>query len=185
MAGKPSQKTIVYYLKMYVMRRSLLAIFSMMAIALFSVTNVGAQKRSSDDDDSFFDNFHDNPGIWGALIYEDKAHSQFGGFHWNSSSTFQLSELGTLPNGKEGSFVVKRDPGTVTFNGIFAGNKGHGTYIFEENAEFRAYLQQQGFKDINEELMIHLFFTNINKAYLGSMKDNAHTGVTMDHLTTL
>ncbi|HEY1215916.1 MAG TPA: hypothetical protein VGE93_19995, partial [Bryobacteraceae bacterium] len=121
------------------MRRTFLAIFCM-ALALLSVTSAGAQHRSSDDDDSWFDNFHDNPGIWGAYVYEDKAHIQFGGFHWSSSSTFLVSELGTLPTGKEGSFVVKRDPGTVTFSGIFLGNKGHGTYIFEENKDFKTYL---------------------------------------------
>jgi len=172
---------------MYVMRRSFFATFSMMAITLFLCTNGQAQQKSarSDDDDGWNDNFHDNPGVWTAITYEDKAHIQFGGFHWSSSSTFLLSELGTLPAGKEGSFVVKRDPGTVTFNGIFSGNKGHGTYIFEENAAFKSYLEQEGFKELTEELMLHLFFTNINKEYFGYMKENGYTGVTMSQLKDL
>src|SRR6202012_3023517 len=102
-----------------------------------------------------------------------------------SGSTFQLTELGTLPRGKEGAFTVTREPGTVTLNGIFNGTKGHGPYTFGENTAFRTYLQQEGFKDISEELMIHLFFTNINREYFGYMKQNGYTGVTMPQLKDL
>src|ERR1700742_27026 len=100
------------------MKKMILRAFSLMALLLMMGLGAHAQQKAnkwSDDDD--WDNDHDeNPGIWRAIVHDDKAYNRFGGLHWNSSSTFELSELGTLPGSAGGSFVVKRDPGTVTFN---------------------------------------------------------------------
>jgi hypothetical protein len=79
------------------------------------------QKKDKSSDDDFYENEVDNPGVWSAVVRNDKAYIQFGGFHWSSGSTFPVSELGPLPTDKAGTFVVKRDPGTVTFNGDFTG----------------------------------------------------------------
>lgn len=161
----------------------------MMALATLLWTSAGAQQHSHDsnDDDDEWSNsdFPDNPGLWSAVIHGDKVHVQFGGMHWSSGATFALSELGTLPTDKTGAFTVKRDAGTVTFNGVFDSKRGHGTYAFEQDAGFRSYLGQEGFTDISDALMIHLYFTNINKAWFGYMKQNGYSGITMGELKKL
>jgi hypothetical protein len=141
--------------------------------------------KSDDDDQSWSSDFPDNPGLWSALIRDDKVYIQFGGRHWSSGATFNLSELGTLPTDKPGSFTVKRDAGAVTFNGTFDDKRGHGTYSFQEDPTFKSYLAQEGFTSISETLMIHLYFTNINKAYFAYMKENGYTGITMTELKNL
>jgi hypothetical protein len=168
------------------MKRNL-TFLSLMAIAILSGTCAIAQQnttRSSNDDDSFGD-FVDNPGVWSAVIHGDKTHIQFGGFHWNSGTSFMTSELGPLPIDKPGTFVVKRDAGTVTFTGTFSNDRGHGTYTYTEDASFKDYLTQAGFRDITEELMLHLFFTNIDKKYFAYMKENGYEGITMSELKDL
>jgi hypothetical protein len=140
---------------------------------------------ANDDDDSYTGDFPDNPGLWSALVVQDQVHIQFGGHHWSSGASFALSESGTLPTDKQGSFTVKRDAGTVTFNGVFEGRRGHGTYSFEEDPAFKSFLTQEGFSSISESLMIHLYFTNINKAYFAYMKQNGYTGITMTELKKL
>jgi hypothetical protein len=140
--------------------------------------------RSNDDDESYND-FTDNPGLWSALVVGDQVHIQFGGRHWSSGASFSLSEVGPLPTDKQGSFTVKRDAGTVTFNGVFDGKRGHGTYAFEEDPTFKTFLTQEGFTTISEALMIHLYFTNINHAYFAFMKENGYTGITMNELKEL
>lgn len=156
-------------------------------VAAAQDTTAGHDTKShaNDDDDSYMGDFPDNPGLWSALIVDDQIHIQFGGRHWNSGASFALSEAGPLPTDKQGSFTVKRDAGTVTFNGIFEGKRGHGTYSFEEDPTFRSYLTQEGFSSISENLMIHLYFTNINKAYFAFMKENGYTGITMTELKQL
>lgn len=160
----------------------------MLALATMLWTSAGAQDKSQnsgDDDDWSMSNFPDNPGLWSAVVHGDKVRIEFGGMHWSSSATFALSELGTLPTDKTGSFTVKRDAGTVTFNGAFEGNRGHGTYAFEQDPTFRSYLTQEGFTDVDDNLMIHLYFTNINKAWFGYMKENGYSGLTVGELKRL
>jgi hypothetical protein len=157
------------------------------SVAAAQDTTAGRDTKShaNDDDDSYTDNFPDNPGLWSALVVQDQVHIQFGGRHWSSGASFALSETGPLPTDKQGSFTVKRDAGTVTFNGVFEGKRGHGTYSFEEDPAFKSYLAQEGFSSISESLMIHLYFTNINKAYFAFMKENGYTGITMTELKDL
>lgn len=142
-------------------------------------------KSNDQDDDWNMGDFPDNPGLWSALVIGDQVHIEFGGRHWSSGASFALSETGVLSTDKQGSFTVKRDAGTVTFNGVFEGKRGHGTYAFEEDPTFKSYLAQEGFTSITESLMIHLYFTNINKAYFAFMKENGYTGITMKELKEL
>ena len=169
------------------MKKIILSAFSIVALTAIMYSSAQAQQKSSkssDDDDMSWDS-RDNPGVWSAMIHEDRVYIQFGGLHWSSGSNFMVSELGALPTDKQGTFAVKREAGTVTFNGSFTNGRGHGTYLFEENASFKSFLAQEGFKDINEELMLHLFFTNINQEYFGYMKANGYTGITMSQLKDL
>lgn len=170
------------------MKRIILSGIAMLTLTTMLWSSVRAQDtktRSNDDDESYNSDFPDNPGLWSALVREDMVYIQFGGHHWSSGATFPVAELGTLPTDKQGSFTVKRDAGTVTFNGIFDGKRGHGTYSFEEDPAFKSYLTQEGFSTISESLMIHLYFTNINKAYFAFMKENGYTGITMSQLKEL
>lgn len=170
------------------MKKLILTAFGMMTLAVFTCTIVQAQGKTdkwSDDDYDSFDDNQVNPGVWSAVVHTDRVYIQFAGFHWSNGATFPTSELGALPTDKPGTFVVKREPGTVTFNGSFTNDRGHGTYIFQADEAFRSYLATEGFKDMTEELMLHLFFTNINKQYLGYMKENGYNGISMSELKDL
>lgn len=126
-----------------------------------------------------------NPGVWSAYINKDRVHIQFGGIHWSSGANFDLSELGTLPTGTAGTVTVKRDPGTMTFTGNWSNGAGRGTYVFVADPAFKSYLESEGFREIPDALMIHLFFTNINKAYFAYMKENGYQGITIGQLKDL
>lgn len=154
----------------------MLVAVSFTAITLFLSLAVSAQE---DMNDEF------NPGVWSAYINKDRAHIQFGGIHWSSSANFDVSELGTLPTGTAGTFAVKRDPGTVTFTGSWSNGAGHGTYVFVPDAAFKTYLEGEGFKEVPDALMIHLFFTNINKTYFAYMKENGYQGISIRQLKDL
>jgi hypothetical protein len=169
------------------MKKIILSAFSLLTLVVCMGLSAHAQQKAGkwSDDDDWGNDHDDNPGVWSAVIHEDKAYVRFGGMHWNSNSTFLLSELGTLPAGNSGTFVVKRDPGAVTFNGSFVDGRGHGTYLFVPDEGFKAYLTGEGFKELSEELMLHLFFTNINKEYLGYMKQNGYDGLTIGELKDL
>src|ERR1700749_1359126 len=104
-----------------------------------------AANKSSDDDD--WQSFNSNrvPGTWDAVIKDEKVNIQFYGEHWSEGRNFQLSELGPLPTGKIGEFAVTRESGKMSFKGIFEGGFGHGSYPFQQNDQFKSYLQQRGY----------------------------------------
>jgi len=163
-------------------------IFRSVTLLLFTVLVYSAgmaqekdktSSKDKDDDNFYLQDFHSSPGAWGAIIKNDKIHIQFGGVHWNTGRNFQLNEFSSLPaTGKEGEFSLKREAGTVFFSGKFNDNKGHGTYRFEENASFKSFLTQQGFTNINEALMLHIFFTDINQSWFDFMKLNGYSPLT-------
>jgi hypothetical protein len=157
------------------MKKIMLRASALMAITLLAFGSLQAQE----DDEQI------NPGVWSATVRNDKAYIQFGSLHWSSGANFDLSELGPLPEGQTGTFTVKREPGSVTFNGSFAAGQGHGTYVFTPNADFKTFLTQEGFKELPDHLVLHLFFTNINREYFSYMKTNGYTGITIDELKDL
>jgi len=137
--------------------------------------------------DEGWSNFGGNhvPGTWSAYIETDKVYIDFTGEDWNTGRRFLLSELGTLPTGGEGTFHITREAGTVTFKGVFEGGKGYGFYTFAENASFKTYLVQKGYSGLDKELMLNIFFTDINKSYFEFLKENGYAEVTNSELKDL
>ncbi|MDR3697278.1 hypothetical protein [Mucilaginibacter sp.] len=125
------------------------------------------------------------PGTWVAYIEDEKVHIDFTGEDWNTGRSFLLSELGTLPEGNEGTFKVTRESGTVTFKGEFEGGKGRGFYSFAENPTFKSYLEQKGYSALDKQLMLDIFFTDINKGYFDFLKENGYASVNNENLKDL
>ena len=125
------------------------------------------------------------PGTWVGYIEDDKVYMQLTGEDWSNGRSFLRADLGTLPEGTEGSFSLTRESGTVTFKGEFAGGKGHGFYKLAENPSFKAYLKEKGFDAPDDDLMINIFFTDINKSYFELLKANGYAEVTNEQLKDL
>jgi hypothetical protein len=125
------------------------------------------------------------PGTWVAYIEDEKVHIDFTGEDWNTGRTFLLSELGALPEGNEGTFKVTREAGTVTFKGEFEGGKGHGFYSFAENPAFKSYLEQKGYSAPDKQLMLDIFFTDINKGYFDFLKEHGYGTISNENLKDL
>ncbi|MBS1529337.1 MAG: hypothetical protein JSU01_03430, partial [Bacteroidetes bacterium] len=109
---------------------------------------------------------------------------QFYGRHWSEGRNINAADLGTLPQDRVGTFTLSREAGKATFKGVFQGHFGHGTYSFEENAAFRSWLGQKGYK-IDDDLMRAVFFTDINKAYFGFMAQNGYDKISNDEFKDL
>ncbi len=133
--------------------------------------------KDNDNDDWQSFNSRHTPGTWDAAIRDESVNIQFYGEHWSNGRNFQLAELGTLPTGNVGTFTVNREAGKMTFKGVFEGGFGHGNYTFQQNDAFKSYLQERGYKDLDEQMMMAVFFTNINKGYFEYMKANGYASI--------
>jgi hypothetical protein len=163
--------------------------FTLVILLLLAATCAYAQTPApaakTDDNDFYVRNFNGKPGEWAAIIRNDKIHIEFAGLHWNTGRQFLVSEFGNLPAGQPGSFRLQREAGTIVFEGVFNSSSGKGTYKFEENQAFKSFLANQGFSNISPELMLNIFFTNINTAYFDFLKSNGYLPITMDQLKDL
>lgn len=158
--------------------------------AVFFLTGFRVQSQNNSNANvqlHHFGNFggHHIPNIWDAYLEDSKIYIELTGEDWITGRTYPLAELGKLPGKTEGTFTLSREAGSITFKGIFEGGKGHGFFKFTENASFRAYLEGQGFKNLDNELMVHIFLTDINKGYFDNLKANGYPTITNEQLKDL
>lgn len=176
------------------MKKTLITCLSVLALlTAFSGSVLSQQKQKikvakppvNNDDDSWTFDDKRSPGTWDAVIDADHVNIQFYGMHWSLGRNIPSSELGSLPTDKIADFVLNREAGKALFKGVFQGRFGHGTYQFEENVQFKAYLAQRGFKGLDNELMMNVFFTDINKGYFDYLKENGYANITSDQFKDL
>ncbi len=113
--------------------------------------------------------------------FVNRETGKWGRNQWSRSECFDKSAFTGLSAGAT-EFRMDREAGTMVFQGKFEGNDGEGQYTFTEKPEFRAYLQQEGFSDVPDELMVHFFLADISKAWFAYLKQNGYTKITEEEL---
>ncbi len=129
-------------------------------------------------------------GYWFATIKNDKINIQFKNdddeeSNNSSGTTFLASELGILPQDKQGAFSVKREAGTMEFTGKFEGNKGMGNYKFLPNKNYMDAMQKEGIELKQDDDMLVFFMINIKESYVQMLKKNGFKKLDKDDLIPL
>ena len=128
-------------------------------------------------------------GAWFATIKGDKIRIEFKSddedHNWSSSSEFNASDFSALPKEQKGEFTLKRDAGTILFNGRFEGNDGYGHYKFTADKDFTAYLKSQGIDGIEDGDTFAFFVTNVTKEYLGMLQRNGYKDLSKENLISM
>jgi hypothetical protein len=175
--------------KIFLTGLSVILLLTVISCQSFSQQKVKVKVKVENNDDedgnwSYSRNGH-APGEWDAIIKDDVINIQFYGKDWNNGRNFPLAEFGALPTDKIGEFNLNRESGKMNFKGVFLNHFGHGTYTFEENTPFKAYLQQKGYTGLDDELMMSIFFTDISKSYFEFLKENGYANVSNGQLRDL
>lgn len=130
----------------------------------------------------------ESEGIWFATIKNDKVHIRFEkgqNGEDNNNTTFELKEFKNLPIDRDGTFELKREAGTILFNGNFKGNIGMGTFKFSPDKSFMAFLKKEGL-DIEEEEIGSVFFTiDLKRSYISMLKNEGYKDFTKNDLIPL
>ena len=87
-----------------------------------------------------------------------------------SSRCFPRADLGALPTGQMGDFKLARASGTVTFNGVFDGAEGLGSFNFVPDPTFKKTLADAGYDDYEDMELLHFFFIDFTPGYLTYLK---------------
>jgi beta-lactamase regulating signal transducer with metallopeptidase domain len=160
--------------------------------ALFGLTY--GQKQSektpkvenlSQNDDTFIQiEDSDRPlsmkGLWQAEVMGNEVcigfNNNLKGGNWNSTECFDKKELSDMPT-EEKEFTIKRASGTMVLKGKFEGSEGYGRFTFTENAEFKTYLESQGATGLKESTMLHCFFADMDKDFIGFMNQKGYANL--------
>ncbi len=131
-----------------------------------------------------------NTGYWFATIKNDKVNIHFKNeddeeSNNSSGTTFLVSELGMLPQDKQGTFTVKREAGTIEFTGRFEGNKGMGNYKFLPNKSYLEDMKKEGIDLNKDEDMLVFFMINIKESFVQMLKKNGFKKLDKDDLIPL
>ncbi|MFB9844713.1 M56 family metallopeptidase [Mucilaginibacter ginsenosidivorans] len=128
-------------------------------------------------------------GTWFATIKGEKVRIEFRNddddHNWSNSDSFLLSEFSSLPKDTKGDFTLKRDAGTVLFNGKFDGNDGYGHYKFTADKGFTDYLKSEGITGIEENDQFAFFIINIKRDYVAMLKANGYTHLGKNDLVSM
>lgn len=130
----------------------------------------------------------ENEGKWFATIKNDKISIRFekdDEGKGSNSNTFSLSEFKNLPRANEGEFSLTREAGTMVFTGKFNGNMGMGTYKFNADKSFTAFLKKENIRIDEEEDAIVFFSINLKKSYIAMLKNQGYSDLTRDNLIPL
>jgi hypothetical protein len=128
-------------------------------------------------------------GNWFATIKNEKVNIQFKNddddSYNSSNTTFLLSELGVLPQDKQGTFSINREAGTMEFTGKFEGNKGMGDYKFVPNKSFIDVMNKEGIDLDKDDDLLVFFMIDIKGSYVQMLKKNGFKSLDKDDLIPL
>jgi ketosteroid isomerase-like protein len=158
-------------------------LFAAVLMSAFTGGALAQQKKKIDDDDQQGRSAW-SPGTWDATIKGGGVNIRFYGNHWSSECHLDTAGLATLPTRGTGEFNLTREAGKITFKGVFQGHWGHGTYKFEEDTAFKSYLEQKGYS-VDDELMMSVFKTDINKGYFDFLKENGYAQISNEQFKGL
>lgn len=128
-------------------------------------------------------------GTWFATIKGDKVRIEFRSDdddrNWSDNDSFLLSEFSTLPKDTKGDFTLKRDAGTMAFNGKFDSNQGYGHYKFTVDKAFTDYLKGEGISEIEDNDQFAFFVLNVKKGYVEMLKANGYSHISKNDLISM
>jgi hypothetical protein len=134
--------------------------------------------------------FDRSEGTWFATIKGERVRIEFRSddddHNWSNNDNFLVSEFSALPKDQKGEFTLKREAGTMVFNGKFEGNEGYGHYKFTANKEFSDYLNKEGIANDNDENDQFAFFTiNVTKEYVTMLQANGFGHISKGELIAM
>jgi hypothetical protein len=129
-------------------------------------------------------------GLWYAMKVNDSLSVDFkilinGKPHQFNGFSAPLKDFSGSPLNNKGSFGLTRDAGTLLLDGKFEGGQGMGHFKLKPDASFFAYVQKEGYTNINEENAIELIFGNVTKGLIKELHNDGFTEVNVHHLSSL
>ncbi|HYE72448.1 MAG TPA: hypothetical protein VEF04_03920 [Blastocatellia bacterium] len=122
--------------------------------------------------------------LW-VQIYENR-ESKDGREHYSQMSfDLDVQELSGFNSTSTSQFTLKREAGTIVFDGLFKDGKGIGDYTFTPNAGFVAAMNSLGYSDLKPEKLFSMTIFNVTTGFINEMKSIGYTNIPQDKLISM
>jgi hypothetical protein len=107
-------------------------------------------------------------------------------FDW--SFGFDLEDVKELSAARANSaaapvhFEIRRDAGTIVFDGTMKDGRGIGDYQFTANHDYLASLKAMGYDNLLPEQLLRLTIRDVNRGFIGEMRASGYDTATVDQL---
>ncbi len=130
------------------------------------------------------------PGFWAAQIAGDEVcfdinnSDEMRNWTWTMRECFFVNEIQGFSMGEDVSMQIKRDAGTLSFQGEMSKYSGAGTFEFRPDANFKKQLSEMGFGQPSDNEILVLFLNKTNVQFAEKLADNYDVDV-LDELVVL
>ena len=110
---------------------------------------------------------------------------------WDSSHPVALPDLEGLTSAaieapsSDVRFALKRDAGTLSFEGRFQAGAGAGHFTFAPSAAYVADMRGRGYGDIDDEKAMNLAIHDLSRAFIAELASLGYERVDLDKLMAL
>ena len=120
---------------------------------------------------------------WISLQLEQDDDRRFG-FSIPMSELEGLGARGDRWTASNVRFNIRRDAGTVDFDGSFTDGRGTGTWRFVPNADFVAAMRKT-YQDLSTEEVFKLAIHDVSRSFIASMSQEGYVRPSLDELTKM
>ena len=120
---------------------------------------------------------------WVSLQLEMDSDRNFG-FSIPMEELEGLGARGDRWTASDVRFNVRRDAGTVDFQGSFSDGRGSGTWRFVPNAEFVSAMRKT-YPDLSSEQVFRLAIHDVSRGFIAAMSQEGYVRPSLDELTKM
>jgi len=104
------------------------------------------------------------------------------GYDWQMSNRFAREEFTGLVTGREISFRMIREAGTIEFTGKFNGQSGSGQFVFRANPEYQVFLKNKGYTHVSMSKLFSLALFRVNRKYINGIFELGYQDISLSKL---
>lgn len=122
--------------------------------------------------------------LW-VQLYENRDTKDGRENYSQSSFEIETQELSGFNPASTSQFTLKREAGTIVFDGLFKDGKGLGDYTFTPNAAFISAMSSLGYNEIKPEKLFTMTIFNVTTGFINEMKSLGYTDIPQDKLISM
>jgi len=101
---------------------------------------------------------------------------------WSFCQYYTISDFSGVKSGKNVTFKLEREAGSLLFSGDITPQQGSGHFVFKPAENFRTFLKQKGFEEISDHKMLSMCLNNVKSQYVIALSKVGYSDISLSKL---